>query len=286
MYMRFETSIHDYQQLVEPMLLKKEACNNLMLGILNRLQHDDFEKEKGYYLGVAEVYDTAVYAFMQTPPNNWILADVDTIDADTLQQVARFIYKSGVDISGVIGPPDKAKVFINELASLGDMETIVHMEQFIYQLNRVNPIPVTAGYLTEAARNDHQLVKNWLIQFGMEANEQISAEHADLLAQSFVDKRSIYLWKVDNKPVSMVNQSRRTKNGTTINAVFTPDEYKRNGYATAAVARLSEKLLQDGNKFCSLYTDAANPSSNSIYKKIGYDKVGSSIVYKLRPKKQ
>src|SRR5699024_8462530 len=89
------------------------------------------------------------------------------------------------------------------------------------------------------------------------------------------------LWLVDGHPVSMVNKARRMRNGATINAVFTPDEHKRKGYATNAVAALSQKLLDAGFVFCSLHTDLANPTSNNIYRKIGYYAAGTSIVYKF-----
>jgi predicted GNAT family acetyltransferase len=55
-----------------------------------------------------------------------------------------------------------------------------------------------------------------------------------------------------------------------VNAVYTPPEQRRKGYATAAVAALSGMLLAAGKDFCCLYTDVANPTSNSIYRKIGY----------------
>ena len=103
----------------------------------------------------------------------------------------------------------------------------------------------------------------------------ITEQRASLLACSYLDNASVYLWKVRNQAVSMVNKSRQTKHGATINAVFTPDKFKRNGYATNAVAALSQKILDDGLKFCSLYTDRGNPTSNSIYKKIGYKEVGT-----------
>nr|WP_246484738.1 GNAT family N-acetyltransferase [Virgibacillus salarius] len=77
----------------------------------------------------------------------------------------------------------------------------------------------------------------------------------------------------------MANKSRETKHGATINAVYTPDKYKKKGYATSVVSQLSQKLLNDGYQFCSLYTDLSNPTANNIYKKIGYYKIGSAIVY-------
>jgi predicted GNAT family acetyltransferase len=61
-----------------------------------------------------------------------------------------------------------------------------------------------------------------------------------------------------------------TPNGRRVGAVYTPLRHRRRGYATALVASLSQVLLDGGAKACFLFTDLANPVSNSIYAKIGY----------------
>lgn len=45
------------------------------------------------------------------------------------------------------------------------------------------------------------------------------------------------------------------------------------------MAALSQKLLDDGRKFCFLYTDLANPISNHVYQKMGYEPVTDATVY-------
>lgn len=66
-----------------------------------------------------------------------------------------------------------------------------------------------------------------------------------------------------------------------VNAVYTPPHYRGKGYATSCVASLSQHLLNSGYKFCSLFTDLANPVSNSIYMKIGYRPVCDYDEYKF-----
>ena len=41
-------------------------------------------------------------------------------------------------------------------------------------------------------------------------------------------------------------------------------------------ADLSRRLLAGGRRFCFLYTDLANPTSNAIYERIGYRRVCES----------
>ncbi|GAA0605819.1 GNAT family N-acetyltransferase [Virgibacillus siamensis] len=282
MEIRFELSLDYYITHVEPLLLKKEASNNLMLGILKRIKQDPDAHENGYFLGIAEQDDEAVFAFMQTPPNNWILAAVDHVSNDVIENVAAFIFNKRAAVPGVLGPVEKADVFTNEWERLTNIESSIHMKQLIYRMDEINPLPTVQGELRHATEDDCALVKSWLVQFGEEANEPLSNAYAEQLASSFIGKYSMYLWEVDGVPVSMANQSRKTENGATINAVFTPDEFKRNGYATAVVAGLSSKLLAEGSSFCSLYTDLDNPDSNSIYRKIGYKEVGKSIVYEFK----
>jgi predicted GNAT family acetyltransferase len=71
----------------------------------------------------------------------------------------------------------------------------------------------------------------------------------------------------------MAAKTRPTINGISISFVYTPPQFRDNGYATACVAKLTQTLLSSGYKFCALYTDLTNPTSNSIYKKIGYNPI-------------
>ena len=61
-----------------------------------------------------------------------------------------------------------------------------------------------------------------------------------------------------------------TPNGVRVGYVYTPPPFRGQGYATAAVATLSQRLLERGRRFCCLYADLANPTSNAVYERIGY----------------
>ncbi|MFO7545350.1 MAG: GNAT family N-acetyltransferase, partial [Trueperaceae bacterium] len=53
---------------------------------------------------------------------------------------------------------------------------------------------------------------------------------------------------------------------------------RRRGYATALVAAVTQAMLDEGRRFCSLFTDLANPTSNAIYQRIGYRPVSDVAV--------
>ena len=75
----------------------------------------------------------------------------------------------------------------------------------------------------------------------------------------------------------MASKNRESKHAATISLVYTPKELRGHGYASRIVAKLSQKLLDDGKAKCNLFTDLSNSTSNSIYQKIGYAFIGESM---------
>lgn len=64
---------------------------------------------------------------------------------------------------------------------------------------------------------------------------------------------------------------------------YTSPAARRWCYASACVAALSARLLTEGHRFCFLYTDLANFTSNANYQKIGYRPVCDVDEYALDP---
>jgi uncharacterized protein len=274
-----ESSIKRYLDRVEDLLLQQEVNNNLMLGLLERGKNNIGVFTDGIRLGVVEENGDPIYAFMQTPPNKWILAKVDNLDENIVPGIVQYLYQNKYPVPGVIGPIEQAELFVSLWKERTNKSANLHMKQLIYQLDEVKVLPQENGKLIQAEEKHESLVRNWLCGFGEQADMPMTRTQAESMAKSFIQKQSLYLWEHDGEIVSMANNSRRTRNGASVNAVFTPDEHKRKGFATSAVAALSQKLLDEGAKFCSLYTDLSNPTSNGIYKKIGYYVVGDSVDY-------
>ncbi|WP_047980939.1 GNAT family N-acetyltransferase [Ornithinibacillus contaminans] len=274
-----ETSITRYLDRVEDLLLKQEVTNNLMLGLLERGKNNIGVFTDGIRLGIVEQDGEPIYAFMQTPPNRWILAAIEGVDQDVIPEIVQFLHTNKYPVPGVVGPTEQAEAFAGLWKKATGKQAELKMKQLIYQLDEVKHIPDESGKLIAATDEHLATVRDWLVKFGDQANIEITKPQADSMARTFIQNESLYLWEVDGQIVSMANNSRKSKNGATVNAVFTPDEQKRKGYATNVVAALSQKLLNDGSKFCNLYTDLANPTSNSIYRKIGYYEVGDSVEY-------
>lgn len=144
-------------------------------------------------------------------------------------------------------------------------------QERIYQLELVKPISLASGQFRRATSTDRSLLMGWC-QALLEAIGDEAKQDAERLIDGYLIDHALYLWQ-DNVPVSMAGCSRRTPNGISINMVFTPPEYRKKGYATSCVASLSQTLLDSGHKYCFLFTDRNNPTSNQIYQDIGYQPV-------------
>jgi uncharacterized protein len=118
----------------------------------------------------------------------------------------------------------------------------------------------------------------WIPAFTSEIAE-VDEDNVELIVDSGLKHRSFYLWE-DGIPVSLAS-GKLSYAFARIGLVYTPPEYRQKGYATACMAALSQKLLDQGCLCCYLLTDLANPTSNHIYSKIGYRSVSDWHEYLL-----
>lgn len=127
----------------------------------------------------------------------------------------------------------------------------------------------------------------WVTAFVSEALREPDPTRVEQLvdAHPWPERRSIFLCEDGQppRPVSMAAFTGPTPNGIRVDAVYTPPEQRRRGYATACVAALSQWLLHSGHRYCFLYTDLSNPTSNHIYQTIGYEPVCDVDEYKFGP---
>jgi predicted GNAT family acetyltransferase len=94
-------------------------------------------------------------------------------------------------------------------------------------------------------------------------------------------KQGIDVWVVDEEVVAMSAYSIPVANSIRIGPVYTPLERRGNGYGSALVHTQSSAMLEAGRTWCLLYTDLANPTSNRIYERIGYQQVAESAAYEF-----
>ncbi len=249
-------------------LEEREAENSLMLGIAFRLQKYPERFKAQPFLGCVEHAGTLRVVAVMTPPHNLILAGQP--DEAALQALVSGLLQQAWSLSGVVGPEEISRTFAGIWTKATGTSSKPKLRMRLYQLDQViQPAPVP-GEFRVARQEDIPLLTEWMAAFQEEAlHESINMQEIHRQAEIMVADGQAFIW-VNGEPASMAASARPTHNGVTVNAVYTPPEKRRKGYASACVATLSQHLLDSGYTFCCLFTDLANPTSNHIYMDIGY----------------
>jgi uncharacterized protein len=255
-----------------PRLLTDEARHNLILGLAATLRdHPAVYPE--YRLWLVQDGRQVVGAALRTPPFNVVVAQPES--DSVLGALAEAIDD---ELPGVVGALPEAETFAAAWTAKTASTPRRRMSTRIFALERVRPVSGVAGVMRAAVEKDRPLLVDWLQAFGDEALPEGEARGE---AESLVDHRlgaedaGLVLWE-DGGPVSLAGYGGSTPNGIRVGPVYTPPELRGRGYASALVADLSSALLAEGRSFCFLYTDLANPTSNRIYERIGYEAVCDS----------
>jgi len=219
---------------------------------------------------------------LRTPPYNPVLSEVvDVAAVDVLVDALR-----DEPYPGVIGPKEVAARFAAQWHRRTGATVRLVMEERIFALDRVTPPPrPAAGGWRTARPDDRELVARWAVAFVAEAGVPDQPPLDDPLATA--DRwiagisRQLYLWEDGGRPVSIVGAGGETPNGIRIGPVYTPPDQRGHGYATSLTAAASQDQLDRGRRFCFLFTDLANPTSNRIYQQIGYRPVTDVDMYRF-----
>ena len=266
-----------FLERVQPFLLRREAEHCLILGLLDGLRAGEHWGSEPPLMASVENHDEVAAVALMTPPHNLIISW--TADDSALDAIARALHAKAVAVPGVNSSADIAQKFALKWSELSGQTFRVQMAQRIYQLSRVTSETRAAGRLREPHQSDDALLREWRAAFSIDAEGMDPGQARNAAALPLPHSRRLLLWDVERTAVSMAGFAGPTPNGIRVAWVYTPPENRGKGFAGACVAALSQKLLEDGRKFCFLYTDLANPISNHVYLKIGYEPVTDATVY-------
>jgi predicted GNAT family acetyltransferase len=261
-----------FERAAREFLAAREAENNLLLGVTAQLieQADRFGGEP--YL--ATVHDGAgrmALAALRTPPHNLVISAAT--DPSALAALAMDAERRMGSLPGVLGPSVTARAFAAVWQrATGEGPTAERAER-IYELTAVVPPRAAPGRLERATWAHRDLLIDWMDRFNLEALGESERDRGR--TELAIDRRltsltsAMHLW-IDGGPVCMAGSAGPTPTGIRVGPVYTPPQFRRRGYASACVAALSQALLDSGRQRCFLFTDLANPTSNAIYRALGY----------------
>ena len=256
---------------VQSTLEEQETANSLLLGLAQRLHdHPDYYTTKPYLATVHDGPRLVVVALM-TPPHKLLVTGMANSAFSSFALVAEDLLAGGWAAPGVNGPAQWSTAFAREWSTRSGQRATVAMRLRAYQLEQVDPPTYPRGMMRPATAADAPLLAGWLQSFGRETGTDPNAdiEAARASVERALAYGSFYLWD-DGGAVALAGKGRPTRHSVAIGPVYTPPAARRRGYASALVAMLSQRLLQEGKRYITLFTDLANPTANHIYQQIGF----------------
>jgi uncharacterized protein len=253
-------------------LVAREAEHNLIFGILGRLRtrRSAFGTDEPYLAALVDGGDIAGVV-VRTPPYGPVLSEL--ADPHAADLVAEDIHAHADELAGVLGPPETAAGFARRWSALTGVGARIAMQQRIYEAVSVARPAGVPGAPRPFAARDRDLLVEWLHAFSAESAPEGTPEldfDGWLERQLDDDVSMILLWEHDGRPVSLAAAGPATPNGLRVGPVYTPPELRGRGFGTAVTAEVTARALTAGRRFCFLFTDLANPTSNAIYQRIGY----------------
>jgi GNAT superfamily N-acetyltransferase len=267
---RLHSSVDEFRVIAEPLYRRDPVVHTIELTLLAA---DSFPDNS--FLMTVWDGGTAVGAALQTPPyplacNGIPPAAIDPVVADLAG------LRPGLD--GVRGVRDAAVAFADSWHDVTGRSGRVNTEERLYRLGALRTPGGVAGSARLATADDRSLLVDWV---GLFFEEAFSPVHNDG-GEEFLDTANrvghrFVLWEVDGAPASMAMLRVPAADVSRIGPVYTPAAERGRGYGSAVTAAAADLAHRSGTPDVVLFADLANPTSNAIYQRIGFEAVGDSV---------
>ncbi|WP_406336337.1 GNAT family N-acetyltransferase [Streptomyces zaomyceticus] len=216
-------------------------------------------------------------AFFRTPPRRLNLTPLTPEEADAL---ASRLADLGQPLPGVSGDHDTATTFAEAWQRHMGTTPTLHERQRLYSLGALTPPdPLPEGWGRVAKEQDREQLMLWYEEF-VEAIGEAPSSDAGAWADARIAYGRVRLWQTpDGTPVSMAGVTPMVAGQVRVAPVYTPAHLRGRGYAGAATAEVSRAALAAGAAEVLLFADVANPTSNGLYRRIGYRPVADFALY-------
>ena len=237
------------------------VINSLILGIASR-------EDEGLYYAVKKGEELLLCGMMPEK-RNILLAFNNKTSIEAIHLLSLYLVDNQIRPPGVLGTNDLCEAFLQRWEVFTSAQSVLDYNEMIHEATKVNQIRDTPGQLVQADLTHLQLVTDWAIAFQEDVGLQEGMERAQTVAYKKLERKEYFLWECNDQLVSMAATTRPTRNTISINSVYTPPEHRNQGFGTSCVHALTERMLKHYPSI-TLFTDLKNPTSNSIYKQIGY----------------
>jgi GNAT superfamily N-acetyltransferase len=218
-------------------------------------------------------------ALMHTPPYPVL---VTRLPGSSAGDLAEALAGRGRQLPGVNGEHGDAEAFAAAWSSLTGAGWQEFRRSRLFQLGQLAPPdPAPPGAPRVASAADRGLLEPWLDAFRQELADL--GEPGRGMVEDRLSYGGLTLWETGGAAVSLAGCSRPVEGVVRVGPVYTPPEHRGRGYGGAVTAAVSQAALNAGAAYLVLFTDLANPTSNALYRRLGYLPVEERLVLRFGP---
>ncbi len=271
------TSVEEYASAVTRFLEEEPCARNVLLSVMDsvRVASSAYSAPPSFWW--VDDSGAVVGAASWTPPYQILVSSMPLEAAPAM--AAAMVERAaalGIDPAGVNGPEASAgAVAAAWAAATGDA---IARERVILlnELGRLVDVPTPPGASRKAALDDVPMIAGWLRAFGAEIEVVVGADPR-ATAERTVQGGGFDLWIDAGAPVCLVGH-RIAAQVVRVGPVYTPPEHRNRGYGRRLTYEVTARALARPDVArAMLFTDAANPVSNSIYRQAGYEPRGRHV---------
>ncbi|MFJ9542854.1 GNAT family N-acetyltransferase [Streptomyces sp. NPDC101225] len=188
-------------------------------------------------------------------------------------------------LSGVTADHDTATAFAGAWQRHTEGVTAeAHWWGRLHRLGTLTPPrPRPEGRGRAAGARDHPRLLRFCAEFAAEVGEAPALDAGAWADSRFADKHFTFWESPDGTPVSLAGSTPMVGGMIRVDPVYTPAHLRGRGYAGAVTAEVSRAALDAGATDVVLFTDPGNPTSNALYRRIGYVPVVDFTGYRFSP---
>ncbi len=271
------TDVSEFEKLCKPFLMPKESFYNLKIGLCDAIKKRTLPATNPHFFVIEnnnQITACALNSHSVKP-----LA-ISKMNRDEINFFVDYLFNQKLNFQAAVGEIETINYFTELYCKKFNLSKKLNIHLGIYQTDTIF-LPNMDGEIFLATEVNEQIVQEFIFQFESECfpNRKSSKEEIAQIAQRHIKNRAIYLLKNKNSDIiAMGGNTRNSENAGTINLIFTPKQLRNNGYGSFITAKIALELLKK-KKFVNLHTDLNNPTSNSIYQKIGFKFIGENIHY-------
>ncbi|HEX5189289.1 MAG TPA: GNAT family N-acetyltransferase [Streptosporangiaceae bacterium] len=215
-------------------------------------------------------------AILRTPPHELLFT---TLPGPSAAQLAGALADRGAALPGINGGEQDATALAVAWHERTGRRGQVSQRQRLYRLgDLVRTDRVPDGAARVATEADAAIVRALYSAFAAEVGHEDAPEQ--LIADRLMAGQ-LMLWETDGEPVSFAGSTGVLEGVARIGPVYTPPRWRGRGYGGAVTTAIGELARERGAASVVLFTDLANPASNSLYVRLGYRPVEDRVVLRF-----